>query len=108
MMLKTACMLRRLGVEFEWNVVGAMPNEYRMLVERTEGSTFAEAGITLFGPVDANQLIDLLCNATMYVHTAYIENSPNSLCEAQILGVPIVSTYVGGISTLLAEGKEGV
>ena len=80
MMLKTACMLRRLGVEFEWNVVGAMPNEYRMLVERTEGSTFAEAGITLFGPVDANQLIDLLCNATMYVHTAYIENSPNSLC----------------------------
>ena len=43
----------------------------------------------------------------MYVHTAYIENSPNSICEAQLVGMPIVSTMVGGISTLVRNGEEG-
>ena len=48
-----------------------------------------------------------MCNSTMYVHTAYIENSPNSICEAQLVGMPIVSTMVGGISTLVRNGEEG-
>ena len=57
--------------------------------------------LKLIGFTTPDKLINYLCNCTMYVHTAYIENSPNSICEAQILGVPIVSTNVGGISTLL-------
>ena len=52
------------------------------------------------------ELKKLLCESTMYVHTAYVENSPNSICEAQLLGVPVVSTYVGGIPTLL--GDDGI
>ena len=48
-----------------------------------------------------------MCHSTMYVHTAYIENSPNSICEAQLIGMPIVSTMVGGIATLVRNGIEG-
>lgn len=44
----------------------------------------------------------------MYVHTAYVENSPNSICEAQLLGVPVVSTNVGGISSLVKHGVTGL
>ena len=44
----------------------------------------------------------------MYVHTAYIENSPNSICEAQCLGVPVVSTNVGGIATLVRHDVDGI
>ena len=56
----------------------------------------------------ADELIDLLCQSTFYVHTAYIDNSPNSICEAQYLGLPVISTHVGGIETLLENGQNGI
>jgi hypothetical protein len=36
-----------------------------------------------------------------------VENSPNSLCEAQILGVPVVASYCGGTPSLVEVGKTG-
>ena len=36
-----------------------------------------------------------------------IENSPNSLCEAQILGIPVVASYCGGTPSLVKEGETG-
>lgn len=45
----------------------------------------------------------LKCN--VFVCPSTIENSPNSLGEAQILGVPIVASYVGGIPDMM-KGDE--
>ena len=36
-----------------------------------------------------------------------IENSANSIGEAQILGVPCLASYVGGISDVIEHGKTG-
>lgn len=30
------------------------------------------------------------------------------VCEAQYLGMPIIATYVGGIPSLIENGKEGI
>lgn len=49
-----------------------------------------------------------MTSADVYVHPSYIENSPNSVCEAQVLGVPVISLNVGGVSTLLDDGKAGI
>lgn len=45
----------------------------------------------------------LKCN--VFVCPSTIENSPNSLGEAQILGVPVVASYVGGIPDMM-RGDE--
>ena len=108
MMLKVACILTKLGVDFEWNVVGSMNLSLKQLVENKEGVRFENCHINLLGFKDSEELTDLLCSSTLYVHTAYIENSPNSICEAQCLGVPIISTNVGGISTLVRDGIDGI
>lgn len=108
MMIKTAKLLKQLNVDFEWNVVGHMPNEFRMMVEYKEKRKFSDCNINILGFMQPEDMTTLLCNSTMYVHTAYIENSPNSLCEAQILGVPVVSTNVGGISSLVGDGVDGI
>lgn len=108
MMIKTATQLKNLGIEFEWNVIGHMPNEFRMMVEYKEKKKFKDCNINILGFQSPEFISELLCNSSMYVHTAYIENSPNSLCEAQIMGVPIVSTNVGGISSLVSDGIDGV
>ena len=37
---------------------------------------------------------------------SFIENSPNSLGEAMLLGVPVVASKTGGIPSLVEDGKE--
>lgn len=108
MMLKTAKVLTEFGFNFEWNVAGNMPADLLQLVEKKEKTTFAANGIHFMGFTQPADLKEKLCASSMYVHTAYIENSPNSICEAQCLGVPVVSTNVGGISTLVANGEDGL
>lgn len=44
-------------------------------------------------------------NCNVFVCPSTIENSPNSLGEAQILGVPVVASYVGGIPDMM-KGDE--
>ena len=39
--------------------------------------------------------------SNVYICPSSIENSPNSLGEAQILGVPCVAAYVGGIPDMI-------
>ena len=45
--------------------------------------------------------------ANVFVSASSIENSPNSLGEAMLLGVPCVSSRVGGVHNLMEHGKEG-
>lgn len=108
MLLKTARILKNLGVDFEWKVAGSLNKYQKHVIEKKEGTTFVENNVNILGFTQPDVLIDFLCESTMYVHTAYIENSPNSLCEAQYLGLPVISTHVGGIETLLDGGNDGV
>lgn len=107
MMLKVAYILKSLNVDFEWFVIGKMNQNIKKWVENREGYTFEECNLKILGFKQPAELVNILCSSTIYVHTAYIENSPNSICEAQCLGVPIVSTNVGGISTLIRDGIDG-
>lgn len=108
MMLKVAQILMSLGVDFEWNVVGYMDDTIKSIVEKHEGIRYKDCNITILGFKQPDELVNILCNSALYVHTAYIENSPNSICEAQCLGIPIVSTNVGGIASLVRHNIDGV
>lgn len=108
MLLKTASILKDMGIDFEWNVAGAMPVDLREIVEKKEGFKYRDCNINVLGFINASSLKELLLSSTMYVQTSYIENSPNGICEAQCLGVPVVSTNVGGISTLVHHNEDGV
>ena len=43
----------------------------------------------------------------MFVVPSSIENSPNSLAEAQILGLPLIAANVGGIPSMVKDGTSG-
>lgn len=43
----------------------------------------------------------------VYVNASSIENSPNSVGEAMILGVPTIASYVGGTPNMLTDKVDG-
>ena len=106
LLLKIAHLLKfQLGLDFVWNCYG---NVEASFVERVTHISHAEVNVCLCGVATAEQLRDALLSSTLYCHTSYIENSPNSIAEAQILGVPVVATNVGGTSSMVEDGKTGL
>ena len=47
-------------------------------------------------------------NSHISVCPSAIENSPNSVGEAQILGVPCLASYVGGTADMMEHGENGL
>ena len=106
MLLKTAQVLKNMGVDFEWTVAGKI--NVKKDVETHEKIKFDDVNVHFLGFLNASDLKEHLLKSNIYVHTAYIENSPNSICEAQLLGMPVISTNVGGISSLVENGVDGI
>lgn len=103
--LKTAKLLKEvLRVDFEWKIYGDISP---LFIEKKLKINHKDVNITLMGVASAEKIKDALLTSTAYVHTSYIDNSPNSLCEASLLGVTSISTNVGGISSLIEDGKTG-
>lgn len=63
--------------------------------------------VCFLGALTESEMKQAFLDAHVYVMPSAIENSPNSLCEAQILGVPVVASYCGGTPTLVEDDKTG-
>lgn len=64
--------------------------------------------IVFTGPLTAAEMKQEYMNSNVFVCPSSIENSPNSLCEAQILGVPHIAAFVGGIPDFMHNNCEGL
>lgn len=53
--------------------------------------------ISFTGRLNAQGMIEKFRKCNVFVLPSSIENSPNALCEAQILGAPFVASNVGGV-----------
>lgn len=103
--LKTAkALYDKIGDGFEWIVYGNIDPDF---YEKLTHISHKDVNVKLEGVVTAEQLVESCSRCTLYFHPSYIENSPNSLCEAQISGCPVVACHVGGIESLVAHGENG-
>lgn len=106
LILKTATILSSMqSLSFEWHIFG---NINPKLVERMCKVKAENVNVNLLGTASAEKLVEELLNADIFIHPSYIDNSPNSICEAQMLGLPVISTNVGGISSIIENNKNGI
>ena len=61
--------------------------------------------ISFTGQLDGEGMRQEYLNCNVFVCPSSIENSPNSLGEAQMLGVPVIASYAGGIPDMM-KGDE--
>lgn len=80
---------------------------YHLHLRRLVKKLGLQEHIRFLGNLTESQMKQAFLDAHVYVMPSAIENSPNSLCEAQILGVPVVASYCGGTPTLVEEGETG-
>ncbi len=104
--LRAAKILKSYSdIKFVWCVYGVNDmSDWENLTDISHNQVDVEIG----GVVTAEQLIDVIMDADVFVHPSYIENSPNTVCEAQLLGIPVIANYVGGIPSLIESGVTGI
>lgn len=64
--------------------------------------------IKFVGSLSASEMIGYMRTSHVFCQYSLCENSPNSLGEAMMLGVPCVASFVGGTSTYLHHDHSGL
>ena len=88
--LKTAQLLKtHSSIDFEWNICGISNSD---LIESVYKIKAKDVNVNYLGVLRSGRLKRYeLVNSSFYIHPSYIDNSPNSVCEAQILGIPVIA-----------------
>lgn len=66
-----------------------------------------ENNISFLGPLSEEKMKEQYLKSHVFVCPSAIENSPNSVGEAQLLGVPVVASYTGGTMDMVKDGETG-
>ncbi len=62
-----------------------------------------ENNVILMGQLSCEEMISEMLNANVFLSPTSIDNSPNAVGEASMLGLPIVVTPVGGIPSIWTD-----
>ncbi len=64
--------------------------------------------IVFLGSLDEKEMMQQYLKAHVFICPSSIENSPNSLGEAQLVGTPCIASYVGGVANMVEHRKTGM
>jgi glycosyltransferase involved in cell wall biosynthesis len=96
-------------INFKWIIAGISKEDIVVKIfQKVIDKKVEEYNIVLNGKTSSKDLIALELDADIFIHPSHIDNSPNSVCEAMLLGMPVIATYTGGTGSLLIDGKEGL
>ncbi len=79
---------------------------YGAFLEKLIAQYHLEDKVHFTGKLSAREMKEQYLKCQAFVCASSVENSPNSLGEAMLLGTPVITSYVGGIPTMLGE-EEG-
>ena len=94
-------------LKLDWKGILHEDNYHRYLKKLTEQYGL-RSKIEFLGGLSPEGMKEQFLKANVFVLPSTIENSPNSLGEAMLLGTPCVAADVGGVTTMLESGKEGL
>lgn len=82
-------------------------NSYSKYIQKLIKKYSLKNNINFVGLLDEKEMCDRFLKSNIFTLTSQIENSPNSLGEAMLLGVPSIASNVGGVSDLFTHEVDG-
>jgi len=107
-LLQCAALLEQQSISFEWHIAGVSATDEIVQLAIAATGTPLSSSIHFLGKRSEVAMVNSLVSSDLYVGISHIENSPNSLCEAQLIGLPCISTAVGGTPTILTDQVDGM
>lgn len=106
---KIAELLHSYEIKFEWRIIGIDINSRVVSsAKRKVQNNLSKFNIKLIGRLNESELINALLDATFYITCSRMENSPNNLNEALMLGIPTIASYSGGTGTFINDTEDGI
>lgn len=84
------------------------PDKENLIEECKTYATSLNVAVIFTGKLSKEEWITLSKNYTVFINTTHFDNTPVSVIEAMALGLPVVSTNVGGIPFLLETNKNAL
>ena len=66
-----------------------------------------EENVVFLGSLNASEMKERYLKSNAFISPSMMENSPNSVGEAMLLSMPVITSDVGGVRNLLTDKKEG-
>jgi colanic acid/amylovoran biosynthesis glycosyltransferase len=94
------------GIDLEFRILGGGKDEeyLRFLIQRLG----LENAVKLLGPLSPERVYLELSEADVYLSSSLSEGISNAVLEAMSIGLPVVSTNVGGMSEVIEDGVTGL
>ena len=103
--IEAASLLKERGIEFQLNVVGGTGNNYDLKTLEKRIPAELNKNIKFTGMIqDQYRLAQYYRDSDLFILPSYDEGFPRVLYEAMTFGVPIVTTFVGGIPYVMKDG----
>jgi len=64
--------------------------------------------VAFLGGLNEEKMAEEFKKAHIFICASVVENSPNSLGEAQILGTPCIASFVGGVPDMVIDRETGL
>lgn len=117
-LLKAVAIVKQQYPSVELRIVGpnVMSSKWKNRIKLTSYQKYLrflikalalEDNVVFLGFLNQDNMVSEYQNSHIYVLPSCIENSPNSLCEAQIIGTPCISSICGGTQDFIDDGIDG-
>jgi glycosyltransferase involved in cell wall biosynthesis len=108
LIIETVLLLEKFhpDFDFEWIIAGVKKSDYIPKYMNKNGK--CSNRIKYLGNIGTNELVIKMLNSNLFVLPSAIENSPNALQEAMAIGMPVLSTFAGGVGSIIEHRKTGI
>jgi len=106
MAIRTVKQLENKGIKTKLVMVG--PDADGTLLSVNKLAKESGLNVKFTGKLTREEWIEVSKDSDIFINTSYFDNMPVSLIEAMALGLPVVTTNVGGIPSLVKNDYDAI